>query len=33
MHLRFTEAATTYTLLPFFWTALVEAEVLAPPSR
>ncbi len=33
MHLRFTEAATTYTLLPFFWIAPVDAEVLAPPSR
>lgn len=33
MHLRFTETATTYTLLPFFWIVPIDAEVLATPSR
>ena len=33
MQLRFTEVGTTYTLLPVFWVAPIDAEILAPPSR
>ena len=33
MQLRFTETASTFTLLPLAWAGSVDAEILAPPSQ